>query len=156
MSISWSIMIKRFVQTIINPIIRYNLISTISILYNRLSSLSKFFHKFESHFEFFCRKLDEYELKESAEKVVKATTSFPLSPPFQGYMGDSSSSLRSYSSTLISTPIPRSRDDFTDRMKMQDNEIDRLEKENIKQRQEVNFVNFSNTVKVFAQAPFLR
>lgn len=53
-------------------------------------------------------------------------------------MDDSSSSIRSYSSTLISTPLhPRSREDYVDRMKMQDEEIDRLEKENIKQRQEV-------------------
>merc|ERR1719162_1151984 len=62
------------------------------------------------------RKLENYELKESAAQVVKATTSFPLSPPFMGFMGNSdsmgnSSIIRSYSSTLISTPVPRSRED---------------------------------------------
>ena len=87
----------------------------------------------------FCRKIEEFELKDSAAKVVKASTSFPLSPPYHGFMSDSSSSIRSYSSTLISTPIaPRSREDYLDKLKNQDEEIDRLEKENIKQRQEVS------------------
>jgi len=88
------------------------------------------------------RKLENYELKESAAQVVKATTSFPLSPPFMGFMGNSdsmgnSSIIRSYSSTLISTPVPRSREDASDKIKFQDEDIDRLEKENIKQRQEL-------------------
>lgn len=83
-------------------------------------------------FHDFSRKLEDLELRESAAKVVKATTSFPLTPPFNGFIEDSGSSIRSYSSTLISTPIARS-----ETMQMQEEEIDRLEKENIKQRQEV-------------------
>ena len=88
--------------------------------------------------------MENYELKESAAQGVKATTSFPLSPPFMGFMGNSdsmgnSSIIRSYSSTLISTPVPRSREDASDKIKFQDEDIDRLEKENIKQRQEVHF-----------------
>ena len=82
------------------------------------------------------RKLMDLELRESAAKVVKATTSFPLTPPFNGFTDDSSS-IRSYSSTLISTPVARS-----ETLQIQEEEINRLEKENIKQRQEVFILNF--------------
>ena len=63
--------------------------------------------------------MEDLELRESAAKVVKATTtSFPLTPPFNGFMEDSGSSIRSYSSTLISTPIARS-----ETMQIQEDEI---------------------------------
>ena len=86
------------------------------------------------------RKIEEHELRESAAKVIKATTtSFPLSPPFLGFMEDSnnSSDIRSYSSTLISTAVARSESEFNEKMKIHEEDIHRLEKENIKQRQEV-------------------
>ena len=88
------------------------------------------------------RKVEDLELRESAAKVVKATTtSFPLTPPFNGFMEDSGSSIRSYSSTLISTPIARS-----ETMQIQEDEIQRLETENIKQRQEVQTFQIAHTV----------
>ena len=88
------------------------------------------------------RKVEDLELRESAAKVVKATTtSFPLTPPFNGFMEDSGSSIRSYSSTLISTPIARS-----ETMQIQEDEIQRLETENIKQRQEVQTFQLAHTV----------
>ena len=55
-----------------------------------------------------------------------------------GFMtSDLSSPIRSYSSTLISTPVPRSVEDVADVIKTQEEDIGRLESENIKQRQEV-------------------
>lgn len=90
----------------------------------------------------FFRKLEDYELKETAERVVKkATTSFPLSPPG----GSSISMVSSSSSTKVNTPIPK-RSRSEDRIKLQEIEIERLQVDNIRQRQEVKAINFDRCV----------
>jgi hypothetical protein len=89
-------------------------------------------------------------LKESAVKVVKATKTFPMSPPagILGQVDDDPASLsmvESPSSTMVSTPVPRNyykNNEFDaislTRLKEAEQKIDRLQKENIRQRQEVH------------------
>ena len=69
-----------------------------------------------------------------------------------GFMtSDLSSPIRSYSSTLISTPVPRSVEDVADVIKTQEEDIGRLESENIKQRQEVYTISLFFTLLLHIQ-----
>ena len=85
--------------------------------------------------------MDEYELKETAARVVKsATKSFHMSPPQSGFSDVDTDDLPSITSTMISTPIAR-------KSQMSEH-VERLTQENKKQKQEV-FKKICGQNKIF-------